>query len=228
MPASSPSDGTADGVRKPGRPRDPEIRRRVLDAAAELLGELGYLELTVDKVASRAGVTRKTIYHWWTGKAALVGALLIDGAIIDDVPDLGSTRDELLHLFDQILWDTRHANVGTILPVLWASMGDPSVMARHRQEVIGPRRRIARAVLQRGIARGDLPFDTDIDLLLDMWSGVVLFRRDVRNDEMYRDQVEQLIALALAEQVPRLPGTPRDHTPEAGTEAGTGTGTTDS
>lgn len=205
MPRQTPQEESAPGARKAGRPRDPEIHRRVLDAAAELLSQVGYLELTMDKVATQAGVTRKTLYHRWPSKAALVGELMVHDSIIDEVPDLGSTRDELLTLFGQILRDARHHDARGILPVLWASMGDADVMERHRREVIGPRRRLAQAALQRGIARGDLPPDTDINLVLDMWSGIVVFRKEIRADQIYQDQVEQLVDMALAGQVPRLP-----------------------
>jgi AcrR family transcriptional regulator len=208
MPAQNPEPGHA-ADRKPGRPRDPEVRRRILEATDELLGSVGYLELTMDGVASHAGVSRKTLYHWWPSKAALVGELMVDSAIVDEVPDVGSTREELLILIGQILRDTDHAENGSLLPMLWAKMGDPVVMERFRQEVLGPRRRFARAAVQRGIARGDLPADTDVDLLVDSWSGTVFFRREMRGEPVYDDQAEQMVDLALSGAVPRLPGSGR-------------------
>ncbi|MFD4947409.1 TetR/AcrR family transcriptional regulator [Streptomyces sp. NPDC058239] len=188
---------------RPGRPRDPEVRRRVLDAVAELLAELGYLELTIDKVAARAGVTRKTVYHWWPNKPVLVGDLLVRDALVDLVPDLGDTRRELRLLFDMVLRDVRGEH-GALLPALWANMGDPSVMERFRREVLLPRRQDARATVQRGIARGDIPADVDVDLLLDTWSGVALFRTEVRSDIFLADQADELVDLAMKGHVPRI------------------------
>lgn len=191
--------------RKPGRPRDPEIHRRVLDVARRLLDEVGYLELTMDKIASQAEVTRKTLYHWWPGKAALVGELMVHDSIVDEVPDLGSTREELRLLFAQILRDATPEGGRGRLSILWASMGDASVLDEYRRDVLGPRRRYAVAVIQRGIGRGDLPPDIDTDFFMDMWSGTVLFRRAMRSSPIYDDQVEQLVEMALGGQVPRLP-----------------------
>lgn len=209
MSADSSKESEASAPRRPGRRPSADVRRRILAAASELLSSVGFLDLTMDGVAGRAGVTRKTLYHWWPGKAALVGELIVAESIVDEVPDTGSTREELLILLGQIVRDVAPVRVGGVLPVLWASMGDREVMERYRREVVSPRRRLARAAVQRGIARGDLPADTDVDLLIDQWSGTVMFRQEVRGDDLYQDQIEQLVAVALAGGVPRLPGSGR-------------------
>ncbi|MEV0579369.1 MULTISPECIES: TetR/AcrR family transcriptional regulator [unclassified Streptomyces] len=184
-------------------PRAELVHRKVLDAAATLLAELGYLELTMDKVAVLAGVTRKTVYHRWPHKAALVGELLISQARVEAVPDHGDTRLELRSLLDMVLRDVRGEG-GAILPALWANMGDPSVMERFRHEVLLPRRQNARAVIQRGIARGDIPADVDADLLIDTWSGVAMFRTEVRSDAFLPEQVDELVDLVMTGRVPRI------------------------
>ncbi|MFI8996529.1 TetR/AcrR family transcriptional regulator [Streptomyces sp. NPDC053542] len=187
-----------------GRPKDPEVDGKVLDAAAGLLEELGYQELTIEKVAARAGVTRKTVYNRWANKSALVGELLIRNAQVDHIPDLGDTRAEMRELFAQIVRDVGESR-GRLLSSLWATIGDPAVLHRFRTEVLGPRRQFARAAVQRGVARGDLPADIDVDLLIDMWSGTVMFRTEVRSDALLDSQADAMVELALSGCVPRLP-----------------------
>ena len=55
-----------------GRPRDARIDSAVLDAAAELLAEVGYADLTVAAIADRAGTSRPAVYRRWPTKAHLV------------------------------------------------------------------------------------------------------------------------------------------------------------
>ena len=65
--------------RKPGRPRDPSADRAILQAALKLLTDQGYAGMSVERVASEAGVGKTTIYRRYASKeelaAAAVGAL---------------------------------------------------------------------------------------------------------------------------------------------------------
>lgn len=63
------------GRRHPGRPRDPQIERAILDASVALLDEGGLEAVTVSAVAKRAGVARATIYLRWPTREALLGAM---------------------------------------------------------------------------------------------------------------------------------------------------------
>src|SRR6478735_8739176 len=56
------------------RPAD-EVRKEILDAAAELLFAEGMGGFTIEKVANLSGASKMTIYKWWPSK----GALALDG-----------------------------------------------------------------------------------------------------------------------------------------------------
>jgi AcrR family transcriptional regulator len=66
-----------------GRPRDPRIAAAVLAATRELLLEVGFDQLSVRAVATRAGVSRAAIGRRWESKAQLV----LD-AVLGVTPDL--------------------------------------------------------------------------------------------------------------------------------------------
>ena len=53
-------------------------RRKILDAAAELLAEAGVEGLTMDELARRAGVGKGTLYRNFTDKPGIASALLDD------------------------------------------------------------------------------------------------------------------------------------------------------
>ncbi|MGP4002402.1 TetR/AcrR family transcriptional regulator [Streptomyces sp. 8N706] len=74
------SDSTAAAGRRPTRRDDQReaSRRRLLDAALEILAEEGYRGLTVKQVGDRAGVSRGMVNYHFTSKAGLVEAVVTD------------------------------------------------------------------------------------------------------------------------------------------------------
>jgi AcrR family transcriptional regulator len=56
----------------PGRPRSERCRQDILEAADDLLVEVGYAAMTMKGIAERAGVGRQTVYRWWSTKAEVL------------------------------------------------------------------------------------------------------------------------------------------------------------
>jgi AcrR family transcriptional regulator len=83
-----------------GRPRDPQRREAILDAALALVSEVGYDRTTVDAIATKAGVSKPTLYRRWPhGKPELVAAAIRERhAEAGQTPDTGSLRGDLLAL----------------------------------------------------------------------------------------------------------------------------------
>ena len=77
-----------------GRPRDASIDQAILDAAQELVGQVGYARMSIDLVARRAGVTRPTVYLRWRNKPELVHAALFRRS--NRWPDTGDLRGDLI------------------------------------------------------------------------------------------------------------------------------------
>jgi AcrR family transcriptional regulator len=83
-----------------GRPRDPQTRQAILDAALALVAEVGYDRTTVDAIATKAGVSKPTLYRRWPhGKPELVAdAIRERHAETSQIPDTGTLRGDLLAL----------------------------------------------------------------------------------------------------------------------------------
>lgn len=58
--------------------RSDATKKKLFDAAMELIGERGFTDASVDEIVERAGVAKGTVYYHFTGKAELVEALIID------------------------------------------------------------------------------------------------------------------------------------------------------
>jgi AcrR family transcriptional regulator len=156
-----------------GRPRDPGVDRRITQAAVEVFGDAGWTGFSLEAVARRAGVGKASIYLRWQTKEQLLGdALTARVANVADA-DTGSLRGDLEQLARQLLelhlGDTHPA----VLRLGVEAAGIPEVAQRwavlRESQVLA-----ARAMVRRGIRRGDVPADTSVTLLLDTLCGGVL------------------------------------------------------
>ena len=58
--------------------RSDATKKKLFDAAMELIGERGFSDASVDEIVDRAGVAKGTVYYHFAGKAELVEALIED------------------------------------------------------------------------------------------------------------------------------------------------------
>ncbi len=164
-------------VRRPGRPRDARADHAILEAAINLAAEVGLAELTVDAVAARAGVSKATIYRRWNSKEALMlDALSVTHAIHREFgPDTGSLRGDLQELARRAFEALSDNRIASCLPdILAASRVSPELRPlanRLLQEKSEPLRQI----LARAVTRGEIPADTDFDLVHALMFGPMFF-----------------------------------------------------
>src|SRR5262249_7192709 len=121
----SPAVGGAPAPKGPGRPRDPEADRAILQATIELLSEEGYEGLSIESVAARAGVGKTTIYRRWPSKEPLVvDAIKAFKAPVDPMPprEDESTRDALIRVIGSFTKTVGHSGTGRMMAGLVAEM----------------------------------------------------------------------------------------------------------
>ncbi|MFC7643182.1 TetR/AcrR family transcriptional regulator [Streptosporangium lutulentum] len=68
-----------------GRARSEQARHAILTATATLLAASGYEQLSVDRIATTAGVGKQTVYRWWPSKSAVIAECLLDGYVLSDL-----------------------------------------------------------------------------------------------------------------------------------------------
>jgi len=161
-----------------GRPRSDRANRAILDATRDLLIADGFATLRLERVASRAGVGKTTIYRRWATKEALALDLLMElaGPHIA-IADLGDTREELLAAVTNAMRALTETPFGPVIRALLSqiarnrSLGDP-----FRATVVQGRREEIAKVVARGVARGDLRPDADVEIATELLVGPVYFR----------------------------------------------------
>lgn len=180
-----------------GRPRDEVARKRILEAALELVEDLGFASITTDAIAERAGASKATIYRWWPNKAAvLIEALREAVAQETPFPSTGSLREDIqvqLRDFIKLLTGRR----GRIFKAfVAAAQNDPEVAATFRAVWIAPRRATAKAGLERHRGR-ELQKDADLDLVMDVLYGPLYFRLLAGHRPLTEKLAQELADLVL-------------------------------
>jgi AcrR family transcriptional regulator len=163
--------------RRPGRPRSEQAEQAIIDAALELFGERGVEGVCVEAVAARAGVGKATIYRRWPSKEELLIAALGSMKTPMTDPDTGNVRDDLVELLSVMARDISDPRFSRQFAMLHGE-GEryPRIMARYTETVTEPRRQVIRSVLHRGMARGELRDDLDVDIAMLALTGAVMAR----------------------------------------------------
>jgi AcrR family transcriptional regulator len=167
--------GTA--TRRPGRPRSAAADAAIVRATLELLLEDGYRGLTMEQVRARAGVGKATLYRRYGSKQDLVTAAIRHLNQPLELPDTGSVRADILGFARSLSAGAERVEFASFSARLLAeSAGDPEMHAIFYENLVAPRRAAVGEALRRGVARGELRPDLDIELAIDVLTGPWVYR----------------------------------------------------
>jgi AcrR family transcriptional regulator len=159
-----------------GRPRSALADSAILQAALELLAERGYEGLTMEGIAERAGVGKTTLYRRFRTRDEVLEAASAAFVTRIGEPDTGTLRGDLIALLESAVRVYRGL-AGRVMPGLVSAMAQNAELARRvREGFLSRRREALAAVLRRGIARGELRTDLDVELALDLLGGPLMYR----------------------------------------------------
>src|SRR5947209_19264200 len=154
--------------RAPGRPRSQDARRAILRSTLKLLQETGFPDLTIEAIAAAADVGKATVYRWWPSKAALVADAFSSSADEElRFPDTGSVRSDVSIQMKHLVRVLRGRRGRIVAALIGGGQSDPELIQAFRDRFMTPRRQEAYGILRRGIARGELRKDLNLDLALD-------------------------------------------------------------
>ncbi len=159
-----------------GRPRDPSADRMILQSALEVLTDLGYAGMSVEKVAKKAGVGKTTIYRRFSSKEELAAAAL--ESLKDEIgplPDTGDTRNDLVEMMLQSQQVFERGPAFAMLGALLVEESrNPELFRIFRERILWVRRDEVVEVLRRGVKRGDIDANTDLEVAVEAIVGAII------------------------------------------------------
>ena len=160
--------------RGPGRPPDLAKRQAIIDAAREVLAEVGYTSMTIDAVAQRAGSNRVLIYRVWDSKLALARDALFGDDEDFTTPDTGALRTDLEALVSQhVARMSRPAYVKGAPGLTVELLSDPALFRETHELYVRPSEDGFRRILARARDRGELVGDVDPVVITRVVSGTI-------------------------------------------------------
>jgi AcrR family transcriptional regulator len=186
------------GKRLPGRPRSEKARLAILRSTLKILAETGFADFTMEGVASHADVGKATVYRWWPNKGALIADAFASSTTRKlRFPDTGSVKTDMSRQMRQLAKVFRSRRGRIVSAILAAGQSDKELIKAFRDRFLWPRRREAYATLKRGIQRGELKRNTDLNLLLDSLYGPIYMRFLIRHDRLTPEFIDHLCQLVL-------------------------------
>ncbi|MFI5630756.1 TetR/AcrR family transcriptional regulator [Streptomyces sp. NPDC051664] len=179
--------------------RSERSRRATLDAALALCTEKGYGRVTIEAIAARAGVSKKTIYRWWPSKSAVLLEAFTE-ALVDATPFV-DTGDIAADIRTHVTGAVRLLSTPPFGPayagILSELHHDDELAETVRTQLIEPRFAEAVARLGRAQEQGQIPPGADLPLAVEMLYGPVYYRHVLRKPGQDEATVAALVTHVL-------------------------------
>ncbi|MEF2966537.1 TetR/AcrR family transcriptional regulator [Paenibacillus sp. M1] len=144
-----------------GRPRSEQARAAILNAADDLLVEVGYAAMTMKGISEKAGVSRQTVYRWWSNKAEI----LFEASVADAEEELaisptGTPLDDLAAYLEALVRFLAYSPAGAAYRALLGEAQHDSAVAEllSAKDPLGDS---ARLVIARALGKDTLPVPLD-------------------------------------------------------------------
>src|SRR5208282_1006792 len=185
--SNGPGGGNGTGAKRgPGRPRSEESRQSILRSTLKLLKQDGgFADLSIEAIAADANVGKTTVYRWWPTKAALVADAFSASAEEElQFPNTGSVQRDMNLQMRRLIRIFRSPRGKVVAAMLAGGQSDPELIEAYQ-------------TLQRGVDRGELPDDSDLDLILDSLYGPIYMRFLIRHDKLNESFADEICGLVL-------------------------------
>ena len=159
------------------RPRGAGATASILSDALALGEEVGFEALTMEGIADRTGVAKTTLYRRWPNVSALVmDAFLSEVMRAAPIREKATARESFAASMKLLARAYRGQQGKIMKPLLGRAQVDERLRDAVKTRWVEPRRQIAREIVRRGIANGELRAGLDPDVVLDALYGAIYHR----------------------------------------------------
>jgi AcrR family transcriptional regulator len=181
-----------------------ERRHAILEAALELIVEVGYERMSMDALAERAHASKATIYRHWDGKAAIVAEAVQKRQCesLGNV-DTGTLRGDLLSFLEEARRSMAQGDGALIAGVFQAMRTDDALATLMREQVLEGKRISCDAIVSRAVERGELAPTANGELIHEILPSMLFMRILVNNepvDKAFCDHLVDDILLPLLQR----------------------------
>lgn len=184
--------------RRPGRPRDEDIDGQIVAATLSLIDAED--EVTVSRIVERSGVSRAALYRRWPSLTLLIAAALDVGRTVP--PPVDAEGDLHTAVMGAVFGDSGAVTASGYSEVRFRHrirlvMADRTLQKEYWRSHVTRRRAPVEAALRRGIERGILRADLDVEACFDAMAGVAYYQFVVRGERFDEDESQNRMAAAL-------------------------------
>lgn len=181
-----------------GRPRSEHSHEAILTAVLALLEKEGYQGVTIEGVAREAKVGKQTIYRWWRCRAELLlEAYANHTASKVPVPDKGSVRADLEVFLGTAFRRLTHVSGSIMRGLIADGVLDPAFGDILHDVFLVRRRKALREILDKGVMRGEIRADADLEVTVDMLAGPMWYRLLTQHEKLDLAFARQLVDTVL-------------------------------
>jgi AcrR family transcriptional regulator len=184
-----------------GRPPRTEAvsHDEIIDAVYRLMKEKPLDDVSMDEIASRAGVGKPTLYKWWPNKQSLVFDMFKERIVPNFPVDSTATAEEAIRRQAKDLVRLLNGFFGKVTAqIIGEGQSDPKVMEAYRDGYVRMRRDVTIPVIERGYESGEFRRRVEPHLLIDMIYGPIYYRLLVRFLPLNQHFIDELLDHIIA------------------------------
>jgi len=183
--------------------RSEQSRQAILQSTMKLLderepGSMSVQQLSIERIAREAGVSKTTIYRWWPDKATVIIDTFLENHILltpmhEDLAPIEALREHVVALAAVYA-----GHEGRLMAQLLAeSQYDPATLEEFKAQFWRPRREVVNRMIERAIEAGSIRADRTADEIAERIYAPIYFKLLFREGSFDADTMRASFDLAL-------------------------------